>query len=162
MFIDHGRTPHTTSPALAATRGSHFDALLAHVLEEQVNRANGDSQEEDGDKNCKHVVTWNVANDGDMLPPFNNLAQRLLGFGFTFRISAMTISISLSAGLQGIQAGMQRVNIAGSRIATSAADPEILATNAVDQMSGRHQVGLSAQVVRTADQMLGTLIDLKA
>ncbi len=74
----------------------------------------------------------------------------------------MTISISLSAGLQGIQAGMQRVNIAGSRIATSVVDPEILATNAVNQMSGRHQVGLSAQVVKTADQMLGTLIDLKA
>jgi hypothetical protein len=86
----------------------------------------------------------------------------LLGLGFTFRISVMTISISLSAGLQGIQAGLQRVNIAGSRIASSAVDPEILATNAVDQMSGRHQVGLSAQVVKTADQMLGTLIDLRA
>lgn len=32
----------------------------------------------------------------------------------------------------------------------------------VEQMSDRHQVGLSAQVVKTADQMLGTLIDLKA
>lgn len=74
----------------------------------------------------------------------------------------MTISTSLSMGLQGIQAGMQRVSIAGSRIAVNAADAEVLATNAVEQMSGRHQVGLSAQVVKTADQMLGTLIDLKA
>ena len=74
----------------------------------------------------------------------------------------MTISTSLSMGLQGIQAGMQRVSIAGSRIAVNAADAEVLATNSVEQMSGRHQVGLSAQVVKTSDQMLGTLIDLKA
>jgi hypothetical protein len=74
----------------------------------------------------------------------------------------MTITSSLSAGLHGIQAGMQRVNIAGSRIATHAADAEILAANAVEQLAGRHQVGLSAQVVKTADAMLGTLIDLKA
>lgn len=74
----------------------------------------------------------------------------------------MTISTSLSLGLQGIQAGMQRVNIAGGRIAASGVDPEVLATNAVEQMSGHHQVGMSAQVVKTADQMLGTLIDMKA
>ena len=65
-------------------------------------------------------------------------------------------------GLRGIQAGMQRVNIAGGRIAVNATDAEVLATNAVEQMSGRHQVGLSAQVVKTADAILGTLIDLKA
>jgi uncharacterized protein HemX len=97
-----------------------------------------------------------------MLPRLNHLAQRLLDFGFIFGISAMTISTALSAGLQGIQAGMNRVSIAGSRIAVHAADAEVLATNAVEQMSGRQQVGLSAQVVKTADQMLGTLIDLKA
>ena len=74
----------------------------------------------------------------------------------------MTISSSLSAGLQGIQAGMQQVNLAGGRIAAQAVDAEVLATNAVEQMSGRHQLELSAQVVKTADQMLGTLIDLKA
>jgi hypothetical protein len=97
-----------------------------------------------------------------MLPLLDSLAQRLLGFGFLFGISAMTISSSLSAGLQGIQAGMQRVNLAGSRITVHAADAEVLATNAVEQMSGRHQVSMSAQVVKAADQMLGTLIDLKA
>lgn len=74
----------------------------------------------------------------------------------------MTISTSLSMGLRGIQAGMQRVNIADGRIAAQAPDAEVLAINAVEQMSGRHQVGLSAQVVKTADQMLGILIDLKA
>lgn len=74
----------------------------------------------------------------------------------------MTITSALSTGLQGIQAGMQRVNIAGSRIAASAVEADVLATRAVEQMAGHHQVGLSAQVVKTADQMLGTLIDLKA
>jgi hypothetical protein len=43
----------------------------------------------------------------------------------------MTISTSLSVGLQGIQAGMQRVSIAGSRIVFHAADAEVLATNAI-------------------------------
>ncbi len=74
----------------------------------------------------------------------------------------MSISTSLSVGLQGIQAGMQRVNLAGGRIAAQTVDAEVFATSAVEQMSGRHQVGISAQVVKTADQMLGTLIDLKA
>jgi hypothetical protein len=97
-----------------------------------------------------------------MLTLPDHLAQRLLVLRFICGISAMTISTSLSMGLQGIQAGMQRVNNAGGRIAAQAPDAEVLATNAVEQMSGRHQVGLSAQVVKTADQMLGTLIDLKA
>lgn len=74
----------------------------------------------------------------------------------------MTITTTLSMGLQGIQTGMQRVNIAGGRIAAHAADANMLAVNVVEQMSGHHQVGLSAQVVKTADQILGTLIDLKA
>lgn len=74
----------------------------------------------------------------------------------------MTITSSLSAGLQGIQAGMQRVNLAGGRIAAGAIDADVLATQAVEQLSGRHQVGLSAQVVKTADALLGTLIDLRA
>lgn len=73
----------------------------------------------------------------------------------------MTLSTSLSAGLQGIQAGVQRVNIAGGRIAAQATDAEMLARNAVEQISGRHQVGLSAKVVKAADEMLGTLVDLK-
>ena len=74
----------------------------------------------------------------------------------------MTINIARSTGLQGIQAGMQRVNLAGGRTAAPTVDPEVFATSAVEQMSGRHQVGISAQVVKAADQMLGTLIDLKA
>ncbi len=74
----------------------------------------------------------------------------------------MTITSALSNGLQGIQAGIQRVNLAGGRIASPTVDPEVFAASAVEQMSGRHQVGISAQVVKAADQMLGTLIDLKA
>lgn len=73
----------------------------------------------------------------------------------------MTISTSLSTGLQGIQTGMRRVNLAGGRIAAQTNETEMLAANVVEQMSGRHQVGLSTQVVKTADAMLGTLIDLK-
>ena len=96
-----------------------------------------------------------------MLPLLKHLAQRLLVFWIIFGISAMTISTTLSMGLQGIQTGMQRVNLAGGRVAAQASDVDLIATNAVEQMSGRHQVGLSAQVVKVTDEILGTLIDLK-
>lgn len=162
MLVGCGRATDTTSPALATARRGDFDTLLAHVLEDQVNGADGDGQDDKGDNDCKHEGAQYVVNDGDMLTLPDHLAQRLLALRFICGISAMSISTSLSMGLQSIQAGMQRVNIAGGRIAAQAPDAEVLATNAVEQMSGRHQVGLSAQVVKTADQMLGTLIDLKA
>jgi hypothetical protein len=97
-----------------------------------------------------------------MLQPNDNLARRLLGLGFICWITAMTIITTLSMGLQGIEAGMQRVNIAGGRVAVHSANAEVLAESTVAQLSGRHQVTLAAQVVKTADQMLGTLIDLNA
>lgn len=77
----------------------------------------------------------------------------------------MTISNALSAGLQGIQAGIQRANIAGGHIAAhagDAGDADALAMGSVEQLSGRRQVELSAQVVKATDQMLGTLIDIRA
>lgn len=74
----------------------------------------------------------------------------------------MTISNALSAGLQGIQAGIQRANIAGGHIAAHAGDADALAMSSVEQLSGRRQVELSAQVVKATDQMLGTLIDIRA
>jgi hypothetical protein len=157
-----GCASHATPPTLAASRGGHFDAFLAHILENQVNGTDGYGQDDEGDKDCNHDGTRSVVSDGDMLPRPYRLTQRLIEFGFVVGILAMTISTTLSIGLQGIQAGMQWVNIAGSRIAVHAADAELLAANTVEQMSGRHKVELSAQIVKTTDQMLGTLIDLTA
>jgi hypothetical protein len=74
----------------------------------------------------------------------------------------MSINSVISASLSGIQAGVNRVAIAGSRIAMNASDAADLATNVVDQMSGAHQVKMSANVIKAADEMLGSIIDVRA
>ncbi|GAB1393251.1 hypothetical protein MASR1M60_14140 [Rhodocyclaceae bacterium] len=73
----------------------------------------------------------------------------------------MTISTAISNGLAGVQTGMNRVAIAGSRIAMNVTDTSALATNVVEQMQGQHQVGMSANVIKAADEMLGSIIDVR-
>ena len=76
----------------------------------------------------------------------------------------MAISSITSAGLQGVQAGIGRVNQAGGQIARagSTADTGNLSTPIVNLNVGEIQVKASANVIKTGDQMLGTLIDIKA
>jgi hypothetical protein len=81
-LVGSGRTPHATPPTLATPRSGHFNAILTHVLEKQVNGADGNSQDDEGDKDCEHDGARSVVTDGDMLPLPNRLAQRLLGFRF--------------------------------------------------------------------------------
>jgi hypothetical protein len=38
----------------------------------------------------------------------------------------------------------------------------VLAMNALEELSGCHQIELSAQVAKATDEILGTLIDIKA
>lgn len=73
----------------------------------------------------------------------------------------------LSIGTQGIQAGYARANEAAGNIVKSgtqnADDSSVdLATSIVDLKRGEQQVKASAAVVRTADDLIGTLIDIKA
>ena len=81
-LFSRGCASHATPPTLAASRGGHFDAFLAHILENQVNGTDGYGQDDEGDKDCKHDGTRSVVSDGDMLPRHNRLTQRLLGFVF--------------------------------------------------------------------------------
>lgn len=74
----------------------------------------------------------------------------------------MSINSVFSSGLQGVQAGMNRVNQAGGRIAIGPVDAGELAQPMVDLKIGEHQVGMSANVIKAADEMIGTLIDIKA
>ena len=78
----------------------------------------------------------------------------------------MAVSISssvMSSGIQGLQAGMGRANQASGEIAragtTGSGD---LAKSMVDLKVSEQQVKASAAVVKTADDMLGTLIDTLA
>lgn len=79
-------------------------------------------------------------------------------------IFAMSISSVLSSGLAGIQYGMARVDRAGGQMAQFGINQntEQVASAAVDQRIGENQVKLGADVVKVADQMLGTIIDIRA
>ena len=81
----------------------------------------------------------------------------------------------LSVGLQGIQAGVASANQAARDIAaattvefpqdpaTATTDSTVdITTAAVALKASEHQVAASAAVIRTADEMIGTLVDIKA
>lgn len=79
----------------------------------------------------------------------------------------MAVSLNssvLSSGIQGLQAGIGRANQAAGQIARAgtSADGGDLATSLVDLKSSEQQVSASAKVIKTADDMLGTLIDTLA
>ncbi len=68
----------------------------------------------------------------------------------------------LSIGNQGIQAGFARANEAASAIARGGDANGDMAPPIVDLKTSEIQVKASAAVVRSADDMLGTLIDIEA
>lgn len=78
----------------------------------------------------------------------------------------MSVSVNsvLSSGVQGIQAGLNRANQAAGQIARSGTTDENgdLATPIVNLKASELQVKASAAVIKTADELLGTLIDTKA
>jgi len=75
----------------------------------------------------------------------------------------------LSSGVSGIQRGIETAREAASDIARAGTvEPENAATvpdlaeSAVKLIQSEQQVAASAAVVRTADELLGTIIDTKA
>ncbi len=75
----------------------------------------------------------------------------------------MSVSSVLSLGVQGVQAGIGRANQAAGQIARSGANLENgdLATPILDLKIGEIQVKASVSALKTGDQMLGSLIDIK-
>lgn len=76
----------------------------------------------------------------------------------------MSINSIFSAGMQGIQTGIGRTDQAGAKIAGFGAnvDSGNLAPPLIDLKVGDLQVKAAAAVIKAGDQMLGSLIDLKA
>lgn len=73
----------------------------------------------------------------------------------------------LQAGLQGVQNGMARAGNAAAEIASQTADNAApdgasLATSLVELKLSEVQVAASAKVVKSADELVGTLIDTLA
>lgn len=74
----------------------------------------------------------------------------------------MSINTTMSMGLLGIRNAMNRVDSASARIAGNMTlDTEKLAQDAVAQMEGAHHVKMSANVIKVADEMVGTLINIR-
>lgn len=80
------------------------------------------------------------------------------------------ISNTLGIGIQGIQDGLQGMDNAARKIARGGVDgPQGSATGAVDLIEPiidlklyQRSVEASAQIVKTADETLGTLLDIRA
>lgn len=78
----------------------------------------------------------------------------------------MSSPIKFDSGLAGIQKGLNGIQKTASQIASKdameASNPKDLAASMVDLKVYTHQVDASAQVVKITDQVLGTLLDIKA
>ena len=78
----------------------------------------------------------------------------------------MTGPVSFNSGLSGIRTGLEGMQKTASKIASSEAmrstGPYDLAKSLVDLKVYTYQVDASAQVVKATDQIMGTLLDIKA
>lgn len=75
----------------------------------------------------------------------------------------MQITSALSNALSGIQKGLADMNRTANRIAASgASEATNLAQSMVELQNSRREVELSAQVLKSVDQTLGTLLDVTA
>jgi len=76
----------------------------------------------------------------------------------------MAVNSIANAGIQGINTGLRQATDAASRIAQPNLEQglEQFTTAAVDLKSAEQQVQASAQVVKTADELVGTLLDTLA
>ncbi len=68
---------------------------------------------------------------------------------------------AIGQGLNGISAGFERLDRAAARIANDG-DSRDLAANIVDLQQAKQQVRTNLAVVKAADEMTGTLLDLFA
>ena len=78
----------------------------------------------------------------------------------------MTGPISFNNGIQGIRTGLEGMQKTASQIASTEAmrseGPYELAKSLIDLKVYTYQVDASAQVVKATDQVIGTLLNIKA
>jgi len=78
----------------------------------------------------------------------------------------MTGPISFNNGIQGIRTGLEGMQKTASQIASTEAmrseGPSELAKSLIDLKVYTYQVDASAQVVKATDQVIGTLLNIKA
>lgn len=78
----------------------------------------------------------------------------------------MTGPISFNNGIQGIRTGLEGMQKTASQIASTetmrSEGPYELAKSLIDLKVYTYQVDASAQVVKATDQVIGTLLNIKA
>ena len=76
----------------------------------------------------------------------------------------MSLHSMISNGLRGIQTGQSKVDRASGQIAQipTFQDGTAVANSMVAMREGEFQVKFGAEVVQVADELLGSLIDIKA
>lgn len=76
------------------------------------------------------------------------------------KVRAMINNALLQIGATGMQTGLRQAEQAATDIAGAVNNDEVDLTHAVvDLLQAENQVKASAQVVKTADQLIGSLID---
>jgi flagellar hook protein FlgE len=73
-------------------------------------------------------------------------------------VDAPSMISSISSAMSGMAAAAQRFDRASARIAQP--QPDDLVHDRVDQIIAQHAFAANVATVRTADEMLGTLIDI--
>jgi hypothetical protein len=69
---------------------------------------------------------------------------------------------TLNRARAGVDAGVQSFDAAAQAVATDGTRGQVSATHLVDALQARNQVAFAARLFKTADQMIGTLLDLRA
>jgi hypothetical protein len=69
---------------------------------------------------------------------------------------------ALNRARDGVDRGVRSFDVAAQAVASDGARGQVSATHSVDAVEACNQVALSARLFQTADQMLGTLLDIRA
>lgn len=78
----------------------------------------------------------------------------------TIKVEVMMNHSLLNIGTSAMQSGMQRASQAAAEIAGVASNNDASLTHSVvDLLQAENQVKAAAQVVKTADQLMGSIID---
>lgn len=74
----------------------------------------------------------------------------------------MSVGSILSTGVQAMQTSLNRADKAGGQIATKGIEDDNLAKNLIDLKLSELDAKAAANIIKTGDEMLGTIIDIRA
>lgn len=67
-----------------------------------------------------------------------------------------------NAGLQGLLKGQQAFHKQANKVASSNGDPRDMTRSLVEMKQTKNEIAANAQTIKTGQEILGTILDLKA